>query len=106
MAEHTPWKILSYKQILDTPYLKVRSEQLAIPDGPIVSDYYIIENRGWVGVVPLTADGGFPMTRQYKHGSGRDVLEVPAGAIYADENDPELTAHRELMEETGYSVVG
>ena len=106
MAEHQPWKILSYKQILDTPYLKVRSEQIAIPNGPIVSDYYIIENRGWVGVVPLTADGRFLINRQYKHGIGREVLEFPAGAIDADESDPELTAHRELMEETGYSVVG
>lgn len=106
MTEHQPWKILSYKQILDTPYLKVRSEQIAIPNGPIVEDYYIIENRGWVGVVPLTSDGRFLLNRQYKHGIGREVLEFPAGAIDADEHDPELTAHRELMEETGYSVVG
>ncbi len=106
MAEHRPWKILSYKQIIDTPYLKVRSEEVAIPDGPIISDYYIIENRGWVGVVPLTSDGRFLINRQYKHGIGREVLEFPAGAIDADESEPELTGHRELMEETGYSVVG
>ena len=105
MAEHQPWKILSYRQILDTPYLKVRSEQIAIPNGPVVSDYYIIENRGWVGVVPLTADGRFLINRQYKHGIGREVLEFPAGAIDADESDPEMTAQRELMEETGYSVM-
>lgn len=106
MVEHQPWKILSQKQILDTPFLKVRCEQVAIPNGPVVSDYYIIENRGWVGVVPLTADGRFLINRQYKHGIGREVLEFPAGGIDADESDPEVTAHRELMEETGYSVVG
>lgn len=105
MVQHQPWKILSQKQVLDTPFLKVRCEQVEIPNGPVVSDYYIIENRGWVGVVPLTADGRFLINRQYKHGIGRAVLEFPAGAIDADENDPELTAHRELMEETGYSVV-
>src|SRR5438270_9808328 len=98
MAEHQPWKTLSYKQILDTPFLKVRCEQVAIPNGPTVADYYIIENRGWVGVVPLTADGHFLINRQYKHGIGREVLEFPAGAIDADENDPELTANPELME--------
>ena len=104
MVEHQPWKILSYKQILDTPYLKVRSEQLAIPNGPIVSDYYIIENRGWVGIVPVTEDGHFLINRQYKHGIGREVLEFPAGGIDDHEDDPLLTAQRELMEETGYSV--
>jgi len=104
MSEHHPWEILSYKQILDTPYLKIRSEQIAIPNGPVVSDYYIIENRGWVGVVPLAEDGRFLINKQYKHGIGREVLEFPAGGIDADESDPEMTAHRELMEETGYSV--
>ncbi|HVB75361.1 MAG TPA: NUDIX hydrolase [Ktedonobacteraceae bacterium] len=105
MAENHPWKILSFKQIIDTPYLKVRSEEVAIPNGPVVSDYFIIENRGWVGIVPLTGDGRFLINRQYKHGIGREVLEFPAGAIDADEPEPEMTAHRELMEETGYSVV-
>src|SRR5579864_2422922 len=103
MAEHRPWKILSYKQIIDTPYLKVRSEEVAIPDGPVISDYYIIENRGWVGVVPVTEDGRFLINKQYKHGIGLEVIEFPAGAIDPHEDDPLITARRELMEETGYS---
>ena len=102
--EQHPWKTISYRQIIDTPFLKVRSEEVAIPNGPVISDYYIIENRGWVGVVPVTEDGRFLINKQYKHGIGREVLEFPAGAIDADEYDPVMTAHRELMEETGYSV--
>ena len=104
MTKNHPWKTLSYEQILDTPYLKVRCEQVAIPDGPIVPNYYIIENRGWVGIVPITEDGRFLINNQYKHGIGTEVLEFPAGGLDPDEDDPLLTAHRELMEETGYSV--
>ncbi len=73
MAKNHPWKTLSYQQVIDTPYLKVRCEQIAIPNGPIIPDYYIIENRGWVGVVPFTEDGCFLLNNQYKHGIGREV---------------------------------
>ena len=103
MTKNHPWKTLSYEQILDTPYLKIRCEQVAIPNGPVVPNYYIIENRGWVGVVPVTEDGRFLINNQYKHGIGFEVLEFPAGGIDDHEQDPLLTAHRELMEETGYS---
>ncbi len=103
MTIHQPWTTLSYHQIIDSPHLRIRCEQVAVPGGPIIPDYYIIENRGWVGVVPITEDGRFLINNQYKHGIGFEVLEFPAGGIDAHEQDPLLTAHRELMEETGYS---
>lgn len=98
------WETLSSRKVLDTPYLKIRCEQVALPNGVVIPDYYIIENRGWVGIVPITEDGRFVLNRQYKHGVGLEVLEFPAGMIDEHEDDPMLTAHRELMEETGYSV--
>ena len=104
MIEHQPWQTLSYQQVLDTPYLKIRCEQVAVPNGPIIPDYYIIENRGWVGIVPLTEDGRFLINRQYRHPISSEVLEFPAGGFDPEELDPLITARRELMEETGYSV--
>jgi ADP-ribose diphosphatase len=103
MVKNHIWRTLSFQQVIDTPYLKIRREQVAVPNGPIIPDYYIIENRGWVGVVPLTEDGRFLINNQYKHGIGHEVLEFPAGGIDAHEDDPVITARRELMEETGYS---
>jgi 8-oxo-dGTP pyrophosphatase MutT (NUDIX family) len=99
-----PWKVLSSHRVLDTPYLRVRREEVELPEGTIVPDYYIIENRGWVGIVPYTEDGHFLINTQYKHGIGLEVVEFPAGGIDEGEDDPVLTAHRELMEETGYST--
>lgn len=104
MTKHIRWTTLSSQQILDNPHLKIRCEQVAVPNGPIIPDYYIIENRGWVGIVPVTEDGHFLLNRQYKHGIGLEVLEFPAGGIDAHEDDPAAAAYRELMEETGYSV--
>ncbi len=101
MLKNHPWETLSYQQVIDTPYLKIRCEQVAVPNGPVIPDYYIIENRGWVGIVPLTEDGHFLINNQYKHGIGSEVLEFPAGGIDSHEDDPVITARRELMEETG-----
>src|SRR5581483_3809447 len=98
-----PWKVRSSRRIVDTPYLKVRREEVELPQGIIVPDYYIIENRGWVGVVPYTENSYFLLNMQYKHSIGLEVLEFPANGIDKNENDPKQTAHRELMEETGYS---
>ncbi len=103
-AKERPWKILSSERVLNAVHLKVRREQVELPDGSIVPDYYIIENRGWVGIVPITEDGRFIINKQYKHGIGLEVLEFPAGGIDDDEENPVLTAHRELMEETGCST--
>ncbi len=104
MAQERPWKVLSAQRIVDTPFLRVRREEVQLPGGTIIPDYHIIENRGWVGIVPITADGLFLINKQYKHGIGLEVLEFPAGGIDENEEDPRTTAHRELMEETGYSV--
>jgi 8-oxo-dGTP pyrophosphatase MutT (NUDIX family) len=98
------WEIISSRQVLDTPFLKIRCEELALPDGTTLDEYYIIENRGWVGIVPVTEDGRIIINKQYKHGIGQEVLEFPAGGIDENEADPLIAAHRELMEETGYSV--
>jgi 8-oxo-dGTP pyrophosphatase MutT (NUDIX family) len=102
--EHGSWVTLAAERVLDTPYLQVRRERVLLPDGTEIPDYYIIENRGWVGVVPLTPDGRFLLNRQYKHGIGLEVLEFPAGGLDPWEDDPLQAARRELMEETGHSV--
>ncbi len=98
------WRTLSSQQIIRTPYLQVRCEQVAVTEDMVIPDYYIIENRGWVGIVPITEDGHIVINKQYKHGIGYEVLEFPAGGIDEHEDDPMQAAHRELMEESGYST--
>lgn len=100
----SPWQVLSSKKVLDTPFLKIRSERVKLPEGTILPDYYIMGIPGWVGIVPLTEDGYFILNKQYKHGIGLEVIEFPAGGIDEHEDDPLKAAQRELMEETGYSV--
>lgn len=67
----------------------------------------IIRSPGAVGVVPLVFDDGGPsvvFVRQYRGPLDQYVLEVPAGMRDVPDEPPELTAHRELIEEAGLSA--
>src|SRR5947209_15391835 len=102
MTKHSPWTTLSFRQILDTPYLKIRCEQVAVPNGPIIPDYYIIENRGWVGIVPLTEDGRFLLINKLKHAIACEVLSSLPGPFNPTGVDQWIQARRELWEEPGF----
>src|SRR5262249_26774660 len=58
-------------------------------------------HRGAVALVPILNDGRVCLVRNHRFAIDRTLLEVPAGSI-DEEESPEQTASRELMEETGY----
>jgi ADP-ribose pyrophosphatase len=66
-------------------------------------DFYVIESRDWINVIPLTDDRQVIMIRQYRHGSRKVTLEIPGGLL--DPGDtPEKAGARELLEETGFQA--
>jgi len=65
--------------------------------------YEIVEHRGAVVMVPVTADGRVLMVRQFRQAVGRELLELPAGTIEKGET-PEACARRELAEEVGHAA--
>lgn len=97
------WQVTASSYAIDSPYLKIRRDRIVLPDGTIVEDYYVRESRGYVIVFALTAQNRVVLVRQYKHGIGKVLLELIAGAIDEGE-DPRDTAVRELAEETGYAA--
>lgn len=73
-----------------------------LPDGrEAVRD--VVRHPGAVAVVALTDDGRICLVRQYRTAIGRVTVEIPAGKLDPGE-DPLACAHRELLEETGYSA--
>jgi len=90
---------LDSKRIFEGNVFSVRLDTVRLSDGEI-RPREIVEHRGGVGIVPLTEDGELLMVRQFRYAVGRELLEIPAGKIEADE-PPELCAERELSEETG-----
>ena len=65
------------------------------------ADKEIIEHPGSSVMLPVTQSGTVLMVKQWRAAQGCYTLELPSGTRDGDE-PPEITAARELREETGY----
>jgi 8-oxo-dGTP pyrophosphatase MutT (NUDIX family) len=97
------WRRRASSYVVDSPYMRLRADEVELPDGTIVRDYYVRESRGFVTIFPLTEDDRVVLVRQYRYGADAIHLELPAGMLLDDEA-PRECALRELAEETGYQV--
>jgi ADP-ribose pyrophosphatase len=97
------WLVRSSRYVVDSPYMRLRSDEIELADGTIVENYYVRESHGFVTVLALTGDDRVVLVRQYRYGADSIHLELPAGMLLDDE-DPRDCAVRELAEETGYGV--
>ena len=82
------------------PLQEVAIEQVELPDGRVVTDYYSVRMPDFALVFAELDDHRVPMFRQYKHGLGRICLTFPGGALEPGET-PLVAAQRELLEELG-----
>jgi len=64
----------------------------------------IVRSPGAVAVVALFDDHTTLLVRQYRAAFDAHVLEIPAGMRDVAGEDPEATARRELIEETGFDA--
>lgn len=97
------WTTLSSKLVFDHRWYRLRQDTVALPNGQIVDDYFVSLRPDIATVLPITADGQIVFGRQYRHGIGEILLELPAGTFDPAE-EPVAVAQRELAEETGYTA--
>jgi ADP-ribose diphosphatase len=62
----------------------------------------IVHHPGACAVVPVTSSGDVLLVRQMREAVGERLLEIPAGILDVDGEDPAGCAGRELLEETGH----
>ena len=63
----------------------------------------VVRHPGAVVVLAVTDEGQVVFVRNLRHAIGARLLELCAGTLEVGE-EPELCAHRELIEETGYEA--
>jgi ADP-ribose pyrophosphatase len=96
------FEVVSSEKKYSGRVLALRVDRIRLENGK-VTGLEVIEHRGSVVMVPVDADGGIWLVRQYRHAAGREILELPAGSLEAEE-DPAACAGRELREEIGMAA--
>lgn len=83
-------------------FLTVKCDTVRLPDGKSATREYV-QHAGAVMILPLFDDGTVLVEKQFRYPLGKVLTEYPAGKLDPGE-DPVVCAHRELLEETGYSA--
>lgn len=95
------WKIKSTERILDSEYVKVDKDDVILPRGREIKDFYKVTIKDCAAIVAITPDNRIILKKEYRHCYGEELIEIPAGVLESGE-DPLNAAKRVLQEETGY----
>lgn len=97
------WNTLHSDRLVDSRWVRVDKNRVALPNGLVVDDFYTISISDASAIVALTADHQLILKKEYRYTYDRELIEIPAGCFEPDETDGLAVAKRELLEETGYA---
>ena len=103
MDEKLIEKKISSENVFDGVLLHVKKDTVELPNGHQAPREWI-KHPGAAAVIPLLPDGNIILVKQFRYPIGQVTLEIPAGKLDAEGEDPLACANRELSEETGYTA--
>lgn len=95
-------KTIHTEEIYNGKIVQLQVDDVALPNGKSAKRE-IIKHAGAVAVIPITKDNKIVFVEQYRKPLEKSIIEIPAGKLEEGEK-PEITAIRELEEETGYTA--
>lgn len=102
MTNLKKWKTLKSQMVLNHQWSKVRLDEVELPSGEVINDYFVNVRDDIALILPVTEQREIVFVRQYRHAVGKVLVELPAGSFNPDKEDGVSAAARELEEETGY----
>jgi ADP-ribose pyrophosphatase len=81
----------------------LRADRVRHPDSPDEEPFtrIVLEHPGAVVILAVDDDERVFCLRQYRHPVGMRMLELPAGLLDVEAEEPQKAAERELLEEAG-----
>ena len=81
MKKMLKWEILEEVDISPSPHFPLYKHKVKLPNGRLVNDYYLSKMGDVVMILAITKKKEIVFVRQYKHGAGDVIIELPAGRI-------------------------
>lgn len=102
MKDIKKWITVNSTMVINNQWCKIRQDEIELPNGKIIDDYFVSIRPEVALILPITSNQEIVLVRQYRHGAGEILLELPAGTFNPNQESPQAAAIRELREETGY----
>lgn len=94
------WTVINEEDVSPSPWFPVLKHIVKLANGNIIDDYYFSPLGDVVQVLPITKNNEVVLVKQYKHGMGEVLLELPGGMQQKNRSVIQ-SALNELEEETG-----
>jgi ADP-ribose pyrophosphatase len=95
-------KTINTTSVYEGKVVDLRVDEVSLPNGR-TAKRELIKHPGAVAVIPITKDNKIVLVEQFRKPLEKSLVEIPAGKVEIGEA-PEVTARRELEEETGYTT--
>lgn len=96
------FETLQRRAIFEGKVVCLYLDEIRLPNGK-EAEREVIEHQGAVGMLTIDEEGWIYLVRQYRHATGEELVEIPAGKLSRGE-DPLECAKRELREEIGFQA--
>jgi 8-oxo-dGTP pyrophosphatase MutT (NUDIX family) len=93
------WKTLSSEVIHETPWIKLRKDEVLTHKGKQLTYTFMELHHPSVFVVAVNDEGKILLQKNYRYTIKQTIWELPAG--HSDGQEPLVAARRELLEEDG-----
>jgi ADP-ribose pyrophosphatase len=99
----SPWRFLARAEAFRTRIYRIHEERWVSPRTGREGHYAVLDCADFVNVVAVDTAGMLVLIRQFRFATRTFTLEIPGGMADPGEA-PDVTAVRELREETGYAA--